>query len=215
MLVLEIEFLTGRYVAKEYSDHYRAEWPPHPARVYSAFVAAHFEYPPDSDEARQHEREALAWLAKQPPPDIYASDASRRDVLDAFVPTNDKSVKPETPRVINELIEAECKGDQRAVRRTMQRIHKLNQQAIQPVTNPNREMLKRAVSVLPTAPERKQRRTFPSVCPKDPVVQMAWPKEPTQDVRVALERLAARATRLGHSSSLVRLAWVSSPRKPT
>lgn len=215
MLVLEIEFLTGRYVAKEYNDHHRAEWPPHPARVYSAFVAAHYEDPPDSEAARQREREALAWLAKQPPPDIYAGEASRYNVLDAFVPTNDKSVRPEVTRVVNELLEAEHKGDKRAVRRMMQRLQKLNQQAMQPVTNPNREVLKRAVSVLPTAPERKQPRTFPSVYPDDPVVQMAWPEEPTQDLRAALERLVERVTRLGHSSSLVRLAWMSSPREPT
>lgn len=215
MLVLEIEFLTGRYVASEYNDYRHAEWPPHPARVYSALVAAHYEEPPDSGEVQRHEREALEWLAKQDAPNIYASEASRRDVLDAFVPTNDKSIKPEITRLVDELMEAECKGDQRAIRRTMQRLQKLNQQATQPVTNPNREVLKRAVSVLPTAPERKRPRTFPSVCPNDPVVQMVWLEEPSQDVRVALECLATRVTRLGHSSSLVRLAWMTSPRKPT
>jgi CRISPR-associated protein Csb2 len=80
---------------------------------------------------------------------------------------------------------------------------------------PGKEVVKRALSVLPAAAERKQARTFPSVCPYDSIVHMAWDAVPTSAVWRALDGLAARVTRLGHSASLVRLAWVETPRAPT
>ena len=43
MLALEIEFLTGRYRATNFRERYAVEWPPHPARVFSALVATHYE----------------------------------------------------------------------------------------------------------------------------------------------------------------------------
>ncbi len=214
MLVLEIELLSGRYVAKQYDDHAAAEWPPHPARVFSALTAVHYEDPLDGDAART-EREALDWLAEQPAPSIYASDAARRSVLDAFVPTNDKSVNPQVSHVVNELIDAESRGDVSAAEKKRARLDKLSAEASSRVPNSNKEMRKRALSVLPAATERKQARTFPSVCPYEPVVHLMWLKEPEQSVRHALAGLAARVTRLGHSSSLVRLAWVGSPRDAT
>lgn len=204
MLVLEIEFLTGRYVAKEYNDHHRAEWPPHPARVYAAFVAAHYEDPPDSEDAQQREREALTWLAKQPPPDIYASRVARRRVEEVYVPANDKNVgKTNVMDVARKLTEA-----RRKLRASVGEPKKAKQRL-----DYYKDRWAELLSVLPEQ-RIKNARTFPSVSPADPVVQMAWPEEPSQDVRVALERLADRVTRLGHSSSLVRLAWVSCPRAP-
>ncbi|HET8540540.1 MAG TPA: type I-U CRISPR-associated protein Csb2 [Anaeromyxobacter sp.] len=214
MLVLEIELLTGRYVAKEYDDHATAEWPPHPARVFSALAAVHYEDPVDGDDARW-EREALDWLAEQPAPSVYASDAARRSVLDAFVPTNDKSVNPQVSYLVNELIDAENTGDARAVKKKRARLEKLNEEASSPVVNSNKEMRKRALSVLPASAERRQARTFPSVYAYDPVIQLIWPEEPKQAVRDALDGLAARVSRLGHSSSLVRLTWVGKPHDPT
>ncbi len=103
MLVLEIELLTGRYAAKQYDDHAKAEWPPHPARVFSALTAVHFEDAVDGDGV-QKEREALGWLAKQPAPAIYASGAAHRTVLDAFVPANDKSVDPAISEAVRQAV---------------------------------------------------------------------------------------------------------------
>ena len=39
MFAIRVECLTGRYVATAYDDRSRAEWPPHPARLFSALVA--------------------------------------------------------------------------------------------------------------------------------------------------------------------------------
>ncbi len=215
MLVLEIELLTGRYVAKEYNDHASAEWPPHPARVFSALAAAYFEDAAHGD-VRQEERAALEWLAKQPAPSVYAAAAARRIVLDAYVPTNDKSIKPSTARVVNEMIEAEQAGDHQKARKKRQQLDRLSTEASAPIENPGKEHLKRALSVLPDAGERKQPRVFPSVFAYDSVVHFTWPDaEPGVEVRTALDSLAVRVTRLGHSSSLVRLAWVQQHRIPT
>jgi CRISPR-associated protein Csb2 len=288
MLVLEIELLTGRYVAKQYDDHASAEWPPHPARIFSALTAAHFEDPVDGGHA-QTEGEALDWLASQPAPCIYASDASRRCVLDAFVPTNDKSVDQSISEAVNEAIFA---SDGAARARALRKVQKIGRAAAEPVAltgtqhrelataiesvkrlietddvsrlssalrelrdlaqgmserrssrwltsivkaikrldssdreRPRKslerlslqpkELLERAVSVLPSAAERKRARTFPSVYAYDPIVQFAWANEPNPHLHEALETLAARVTRLGHSSSLVRLTWVATARSAT
>ena len=72
MLAIEVTFLTGRYVATSYSDRRRAEWPPHPARLFSALAATHF-----SDEAPSPgERAALEWLQRLDAPELAVSDAS-------------------------------------------------------------------------------------------------------------------------------------------
>lgn len=40
MLAVEIELLTGRYVATQFNDRNKPEWPPHPGRLFCALVAA-------------------------------------------------------------------------------------------------------------------------------------------------------------------------------
>ena len=40
MLVLEVEYLTGRAVATARHHREQPEWPPHPGRLFSALVAA-------------------------------------------------------------------------------------------------------------------------------------------------------------------------------
>lgn len=215
MLALEIELLTGRYVAKQYDDHVSAEWPPHPARVFSALAATYFEDAAPG-KARQKERLALEWLEKQPAPSLYAARAARRSVLDTYVPTNDKSIHPSVSRVVEELIEADRTGDTKKAKKARERLGALSRKAAQPITDDNKELLTRALAVLPNAGERKQPRTFPSVYAYDPVVHFTWPEaEPGDELRTALDALAARVTRLGHSSSLVRLAWVQEHRAPT
>ena len=93
MLIIEVELLSGRYAATAYNDRSRAEWPPHPARFFSALAAALH----DHDPVDAIERDALLWLERQPPPsldvDLDATEGvGRRRVLDVFVPVNDISL---------------------------------------------------------------------------------------------------------------------------
>lgn len=84
MLALGIRYLTGYAVATDVSDRGKPEWPPHPARVFMALAAAHFETGEDADE-----RGALEWLQQQGPPAMRVSVADTRDVVTHYVPVND------------------------------------------------------------------------------------------------------------------------------
>lgn len=100
MLALEVELLTGVYRAAS-PDGSGAEWPPHPERVFSAFVQAWGDGGRDSIE-----REALAWLESLGAPWIEAcaiGECAERDAPTVFVPPNDArgnelSVLPERRR---------------------------------------------------------------------------------------------------------------------
>jgi CRISPR-associated protein Csb2 len=83
MLALGIRYLHGIAVAS-HGEHGRVEWPPHPARVFMAMVAAHCQTGADAAE-----RAALLWLERQTPPDIYAPDALLCSVVKQYVPVND------------------------------------------------------------------------------------------------------------------------------
>lgn len=85
-VTLGFRYLTGYAVATDPATRERAEWPPHPARIFMALAAAHFE-----SERESAEREALRWLESlTEPPDLYASNADERTVVKFFVPINDK-----------------------------------------------------------------------------------------------------------------------------
>jgi len=88
MLAIEIELLTGRYAATAHNDRSRGEWPPHPARFFSALVAALH----DNDTLDSAEREALLWLEQQSAPSLRVDSVSivgTRQVQDVYVPVND------------------------------------------------------------------------------------------------------------------------------
>jgi CRISPR-associated protein Csb2 len=85
MLTFGIRYLQGVAVGS-HGEHARVEWPPHPARVFMAMVAAHYQ-----TGAETIERAALLWLEKQPAPEIHAPDAEHCRVVTQFVPVNDKS----------------------------------------------------------------------------------------------------------------------------
>jgi CRISPR-associated protein Csb2 len=91
MLTLGIRYLQGIAVGS-HGEHGRVEWPPHPARVFMAMVAAHYETGADTTE-----RAALVWLEKQQPPDIHAPEALPCDVVTQFVPVNDKAGPAKSP----------------------------------------------------------------------------------------------------------------------
>lgn len=87
MFALGIHYLTGYATATDSGDYGCVEWPPHPARVFMAMVAAHHEGCTSAPAGA--ERAALLWLEALPPPAIGASHADSRTVVEQFVPVND------------------------------------------------------------------------------------------------------------------------------
>jgi CRISPR-associated protein Csb2 len=120
VIAIDVELLTGRYVATSFSNRRAAEWPPHPARFFSALVATaskHAELVADA-------RHALEWLEQQGPPHVLASEAEPRLVVTAYVPENttrvlgDWSAQEERlAAALAEIEEAERTGNAGAVRR--------------------------------------------------------------------------------------------------
>lgn len=212
MLAIEVNFLTGRYVATAHHDRREHEWPPHPARLFSALVATWA----DAEQPDLARRRALEWLERQDPPQIAASqdsDVAVRRAVGHFVPVNDASVvhgaqyrkRAErlaefVDRYENEL---EASGGEltRGAERLRDKIDK--ERAVETLvdaagqTNPDS-----AAKLLPNG-RGKQERHFPSVTPADPRVVYLWDIEPEASTRAALGELLAEVTRVGHSSSLV------------
>lgn len=232
MLHLELALLTGRYVATAYNDRRSAEWPPHPARLFSALVSAHF-----SDPARRDaERDVLQWLEAQSPPELAVSDAAPREVVTVFVPVNDSTVvgdlgryEKEHASAVAELaaIEGSAGADPKATAKAMAKAEK----AVATAEKKWRGAVTRSVAAGTKEPSKtethaaeglfpehrtRQPRTFPSVFPERSAVFFRWPDaEPTAAQVEVLDALAARLVRLGHSSSLVSLRVVPSSPAPS
>lgn len=61
---------------------------------------------------------------------------------------------------------------------------------------------------LPIEYRNRQPRSFPAVRPDSPLVHLIWPEAtPSPEVRTALDQVAQCTTYIGHSSSLVRVAF--------
>jgi hypothetical protein len=87
MFALGIRYLNGWSMATvDGARKQRAEWPPHPDRVFMALAAAWFETGEDVAEG-----EALRWLEGLDPPSVAATDASHRTPVVSYVPINDDS----------------------------------------------------------------------------------------------------------------------------
>jgi len=95
MLAFGIRYLTGYAVATDISDRKRAEWPPHPARVFMALAATHFETGEEPAE-----RAALHWLETLGAPGIHAPEADRRAVVTHYVPVNDVKLPGDKEKVL-------------------------------------------------------------------------------------------------------------------
>ena len=216
MLAIEVALLTGRYVATAADERGRAEWPPHPARLFSALVAAYFEaLDPAADE-----RAALEWLERQGPPEITAPEAAARVVVTVFVPVNDSGVVGSLDDEALAVREARAELDAAALEagkplaaaekklvkaeaRFLEAVRKAT--APVPAGKEGKDGPAKAASILP---ERRMRqpRTFPSSAPAEmepaaPRIVFAWPSATrTAEQRAALDALAARVKRLGHSS---------------
>ena len=93
MFALGIRYLNGwSMAAADGARKERAEWPPHPDRVFMALAAAWFETGQDSAEGG-----ALRWLESLPSPNIAASDAAVRTAVVSYVPVNDGQVGRNIP----------------------------------------------------------------------------------------------------------------------
>ncbi len=214
MLAIEVEFLTGRYVGTRYNDRTRGEWPPHPARLYSALVATHCSCP----ERPASEREALLWLERQGAPLIRAAgpdEIAERAGFTVFVPVNDPDVVGtfDTEREDLAVALAAAGSDKKAATRARVLEKKLGERIARAIA-PGRLSAEGARTAERIVPETRlrQARTFPSIAPDDPTVHFVWPDaRPDERTRDALGVLARGLVRLGHSSSLVRARLVDEP----
>ena len=238
MLAIEIELLTGRYAATAHNDRGRAEWPPHPARFFSALVSALH----DNEVVDPAEQNALLWLEQQStPPSLWAvpeSRVGRRRVHDIYVPVNDvtlgaeiESFETTAQRAIDEATErvAKAEANLAAEKSKKPRASDKVAKAEKTLTKARENLTKKqnALAKGPPAkhvetaialmPERRTRqvRTFPVVLPETPVFAFLWPTADATLHRDAFDRLCARVTRLGHSSSLVRCTVVDRDFTPT
>lgn len=230
MLAIEVELLGKRYAATAHNDRGRAEWPPHPARFFSALVAALHEH----DPVDASEREALLWLEVQPPPSLdvdldVTEDIGRRRVLDVYVPVNDVTLVGDAERPLREAraavlkltvqpenfaVKAELKEAQKLVEKEEKKLNAFLDAQQRVEANPAKSSLAMATALLPNSRTR-QVRTFPVVLPERRTLAFIWADAPPDTLRTALDELCKRVTRLGHSSSLVRCAIVDRPITPT
>ncbi len=216
-LAIEVNFLTGRYIATSHNDRRRSEWPPHPARLFSALVAAHF----DADGPDRAERDALQWLEAQAPPLITASEAVPRKVVSHFVPVNDVAVvrkssyygKAGRVQKLASQIREELNASGGEITKKVTQLQKklAKERTVEPqvsrvgTTNPSS-----AIQMLPDH-RSKQGRFFPSMTPDEPRATYIWNVRPSDELKAILDRLLERVTRLGHSSSLVSCRLAPEP----
>ncbi|MEL6183163.1 MAG: type I-U CRISPR-associated protein Csb2, partial [Myxococcota bacterium] len=209
MLEIEVLFLAGRYTATAYNDRDRAEWPPHPARLFSALVATWAE---DEGEAPEAEQAALEWLEALPPPRVVASGGGERTVAPVFVPVNDTAVvsQPDGPRAkLRQALlrrkEAEGDKDRAKADKAIEKARTKLAAATARVTAAGSVTDAGLTAAEQMIPGRRlrQARTFPTVVPWSPRVGFVWDATPSEEVRRALSALCARVVSLGHSSSFV------------
>ena len=101
MFALGFRYLNGwSMAASDGARKERAEWPPHPDRVFMALAAAWFETGQDDEEGA-----ALRWLEELPAPAIAASEAEPRMGVTSYVPVNDDGggKKQNTKNAIDKL----------------------------------------------------------------------------------------------------------------
>jgi CRISPR-associated protein Csb2 len=226
MFAITVELLCGRYTATQFNDRARAEWPPHPARLFSAMVAAWA----DSDAPDPAERSALRWLEDQGAPAIRCSEGRDRQVVTHFVPVNDptaltRSISGSYDRIAEAagaLQEAQGSGDDRAAERARAALVKAEAKAVADAARAGRptgrETSKIAAGVLQVLPEYrgKQGRTYPTVLPDDMTVWFLWPDAEASEAQwSALDDLLGRVARIGHSSTLVSCRCVTESQPPT
>jgi CRISPR-associated protein Csb2 len=238
MLAVEMRLLTGRYVATAYNDRTRAEWPPHPSRLFSAAVAVCAEA---TGSVNDDDRTVLEWWEAAGAPEIAASEAAVRDVVTVFVPVNDNGavagldekyalLNNARDRVTELAAELETltdpaprKAAEKALDKAVNALEKETKawevrklaatQESQSV--PSEGQIKSGIQSLPDLRIR-QPRTFPSVTPDDPVVVFSWPEvTATAEQLLKLDEVLSRVSSVGHSASLVSVRVVEESAEPT
>ena len=221
MLAIEVNFLTGRYVATAHNDRERSEWPPEPARLFSAMVATWAEAGEDSVE-----REALEWLEALAPPLLTVSAAAPRKVVSHFVPVNDPRIvsgsyykrRAERMDAFEDQFEDELVRSGGELTKKAEGFRtKMAKEAdvIDQVVKVGKTPVAAALELLPDG-RVKQERQFPSVTPEAPRATFTWhDADASGTVTAALDGLLARVTRLGHSTSLVSCRVVDVPPEPS
>jgi CRISPR-associated protein Csb2 len=218
MFTVTVELLTGRYVATQFNNRSQPEWPPHPARLFSAAVAAWADHG-DMDPI---ERAALEWWESLEPPTVTCSlgafELAARQVVTHFVPVNDISVVArDTARTYDKLVEAEVDAgdpdfDDRARVKAEKRLEKARAKAVSDSGTVTAGIAPvDRLGILP-AQRSKQGRTYPTMVPVNPVVAYHWSTSPDEDAAgtdqhvEALDGLLGRIPRLGHSSTPVAVS---------
>ena len=179
MFAIAVELLTGRYTAQQFNDRNRPEWPPHPARLFSALVAAWA----DNDEPDGEERSALRWLEDQDPPSIRCGDAlKQRAVVTHFVPVNDATaLTRDVSGTYHAVAAAQAAAKAAASKRAQAALAKAESKALADAARAGsptgRETASVMNSVLQVLPENrgKQGRTYPTVLPDESSVWFIWP----------------------------------------
>lgn len=211
MLAIEVVFLTGRYVATVHDDRATAEWPPHPARLFSAMVSEWGS----AETADPAEREVLEALECFDPPEICASGADHRAPVTHYVPVNDPSIFGD-----RQWGRAERLADAIAVLDAPNSTDRQRATATKAIAKQRDVATMGARASIKWSPmpgnRGHQARMYPSVTPYAPSVRFVWPDAVLDDhQRLTLDRLLERVTRLGHSSSLVACRVVDELAFPT
>ncbi|HVX23557.1 MAG TPA: type I-U CRISPR-associated protein Csb2 [Acidimicrobiales bacterium] len=226
MLAIEVTLLTGRYVATRSNDRDRPEWPPHPARLFSAMVSAYADREvPDGEE-----RLALEWFEALGAPSICCTDAPpTRALVTSFVPVNDATVLRDQRRLYERIIEAEGavaslpadtppKAREKAVAKldkVLARAVADTQRATQAPETASASVANKALELFPDHRGR-QPRTYPTIVPRDERIWYVWSAVDALPAHTAvLDGLLARVARLGHSSSMVSCRVAAEPPAPT
>lgn len=224
MLVLELELLTGRYTAAAAHDRLVPEWPLHPARVFSALVAAlprGADETGDLDVSEADGRAALEALEALGPPTLWCSAADMRPVLPIFVPVGDVHLTQDTEAVDAALAEA-----QRQLAAADPKARKAAEKALKAAEAERAKLLDKDLRADGKLSEKdvglawsrffawglRKQRSFPTSLPADPRVYLVWPGEPlSAALRADLDVVCARVHRVGHSSSLASLRVITLP----
>lgn len=215
VLTLRLEFLTGRFCASSPVNRNEVEWPPHPARIYSALVAAHHD-----GDATAEGRAALQWLEAQHAPALHFAQLSPdeleiRDIFDNYVPVNDKALSDAaTLKTAWARVFAATTDKQKAAA-TKKLSAAYTKAGARQASLPKSALDDLKHVLLDT--RTRQARTFPTVIPRDPVVWLSWTVDAPEAHFAALEQISLTLSRVGHSSSLVATNWTSTapPSEPT
>lgn len=210
---LAVDLLCERYTASAHNDRVATEWPPHPARLHMALIDAWGS----SEDQDPSERAALVWLESLEPPEIVAAETvAERTPVVHYVPDNDVDITSPAnyanryQRLGDALEQLDDDVAPKQRERLETKIAKERDVASQ-VTERGTTSPRVAAEMLPGG-RGKQGRHFPTVRPAGQSVVFWWEgADPSPEVRAAIDEVAARVSRLGHSSSFVAVRLTDTP----